>query len=396
MRSFKIALLTCFWIQVSQIISAEPMFIYFHEMIQQSKIIVKGTYLGSDNEKDPYQSFQYYFQVEEVLKGKAEMGKMTFARAHGVAYLETGKEYVAFINENNGFEWVGINKEGKNITPESLLFIEGFYDWNAYLVSPAVMTYAQLCDYIKTARFSGTVEGDVHFFDVKEQKMKASDIHIEIKYTMIKDKMTSNIFINGILFKDFTKKPTFDLPCWDDIVTVEYESNLVRPLTFNGKLNTLHKSSNKLRASFWVHEPEELSYDEFIDYVGNEAHGPGYFDLELTLGNKKSYIIRLNEETGRTGRLLNYEGKDLYISSLSTAPQREIVFGYPDNLYKLVLDSCKVPENEFEFAEDDLVFELKHGNINGKVYDMKKNIFLSNCVLSYKKTGFTRNVNYGK
>lgn len=395
MKSLKITLLACLLIPFGKLLSAEPMFIYFHEMINQSKLIVKGTYLGSDH-NDPYNSFQCYFMVEDVLKGKAEKEKMTFNRANGAIYLEPGTEYIAFINENNGFEWVGIDKMGKKITEESLLFLQGFYDYNAYLVSPGVISYKQLKDYLVNSSYTGIVYGDVHFFDMKEQNMKPSNIHIEVKYTVIKDKITSEVFLNGIALNDFIKKPLFGIPCWDDIVTVEYESNLVRPLTFQGKLNDLHPSAYKWRATFWVHEPEELSYEELLQYIGNEAHGPGYFDLEMQLENQKNYIIRLNEETGRTGRLLNYEGKNLSISSLSTAPQREIVFGYPDNLYKLVLDSCKVAEKEFEYAEDDLVFELKHGSVKGNFIDLKTNKTIGPCVLTYKKTGFTKNLNYGK
>jgi len=396
MKLFKVYTLTFTFLILSRFAFAEPMFIYFHEMIQNSKLIVKGTYLGSNNNDTVYNSFEYYFQVDEVLKGNAQKEKLTFKRAHGAVFLEPGTEYVAFINQDNAFEWVGIDKVGKKITPESVLFLQGFYDYNAYLVSPGVMSYSQLNEYIKTGSFKGSIYGDVHFFDTPEKRMKPSSINIEVKYSVTKDIINSEVLINGIELNNFTNKPSFSIPCWDDIFTVQYEPNMVRPLTLNGKLNNLHPSANRFRVTYWVTEPEELSYEEFLNYINNEANGPGTFVLELLVDNNKKYTIKLNEESGRIGTLYNYDGKNLSISSLSTAPNREIVFGYPNKLYKLILDSCKLKEIVFEYAEDDLVFELKHGDINGKMINITTNQPTGNCILKYKSTQFTNNVNYGK
>lgn len=375
-------------------LSAEPLFIYFNEMMNKSSLIVMGTYLGCDG-KNPYESFHYYFLAKEVVKGKISKDTLVFQRAQGAVYLETGKEYVAFINQDNGFEWVGSDKVGKKITDESLLFLEGFYDYNAYLVSPSMVSYAQLKDYVTTSTFNGSMYGDVHFFNTHEKKMKPSTIHLEIKYSYSKGQLSSDISLEGIKLNDFNKSPAFSLPCWDDIISVVYEPNLVRPLTFNGKLNNLHPSSHRFRVTFWVNEPEELSYEEFNDYVGNNKNGPGYFILELSLNNQ-TFNIHLNEERGRIGKLIQFNGENLNISSLSDAPERSIVFGYPESKYKLVLDDCKIDKSVFEFSEYDLITELKVGPITGKWVDLKNPGTGIKCTLTYKATHFTVNQNYGK
>lgn len=394
MRS-KLILLTCIVSLFYQLAYTEPMFIYFHEMIKESKLIAKGVYLGHDG-NNVNESSHYYFLSKEVIKGKIVSDTLILNRAHGSVYLEPGKEYIAFINRDNAFEWVGIDKTGKKITNESLLFLEGFYDYNAYLVSPGVISYAQLKEYIVNATFNGSVYGDVHFYNMKEHTMLPSNIHFEIKYSFTSGKLTSTVELQGLDLNDFKSSPQFSLPCWNDIVNVTFEPNLVRPLSFNGKLNNLHPSAHRFRATFWVIEPEELSEVEFFNYVADTRHGPGYFELELKLENNNTYLIKLNEEHGRSGKLINYNGNTLDIAAYGTAPVRYITFGYPDNQFKMMMDSCKIEDSAFEFSENDLITELKHGPITGDWISLKNKQPVVRCTLSYKTTRFTKNENYGK
>ncbi len=379
---------------------AEPLFINFNEMIQQSKYIVIGTYLGGI-QNGQITSSKFNFEVEEVLKGDIAMGKTHFNPSSGHISLPFGERCIAFVKEDNGFEWVGHNQSGKSITDNSLLFLEGFYDFNAYLVSPATLSVAQLKEYIKNGSFSGSMYGDLHFFSNTTKKMEPSPIQLEVKYTYTKENiLTSDVKLNGISLNDFKKKAIFNLPCWswdNNTVTIQYEYNLVRPLEIIGKILDIHPSANRFRILFWLDRPEELIYEEFLTFIKDPSLGHAYYELEVSTSAKKTYTIILNEELGRTGRLLDYNERDLEILSLSTGQEREIVFRLGDDESLILsMDSCLISKDELEFAGDELIRELKLGPIQATIYHQAKNadLYVGHCTLSYKSTKFARNPNY--
>jgi hypothetical protein len=371
---------------------SEPMFIYFNEMISRTSIIAIGTYIGC-NGKTPDESMTYYFKVDQYLKSSKTHTSDTLAlgRAYGAVYLQPGTKYVAFINQSGGFEWVGITKDEK-ISDQSMLFIEGFYDWNAYIVSPACLSVGQLKNYIRDETYSGSVYGDLHFFSNSTKKMEASAINIEVKYTYKNNEVISEVLVNGTQLNDFNKIPAFGLPWHYEEVTIEYESNLYRPLEIKGKLLNLHPSSTRWHAYFWVEEPEEVTYDEFQEFLRDSKNGHPYYELEVKMDNSKVYTVIIHDEIGRVGKLIGYSTTPLPISSLSTAPEREIVFEDGEKEIVLTLDSCLVDKTAFEFAGDDLVRELKIAPAQGKVVIKTKGTELrvGTCTVSYKATRFAR------
>ena len=268
-------------------IQAEPMHIYFNEMMLQSKTIVSGVYLGF-NGTTAFESDKYYFLVQKVFKGNVSNDTLILGRAHGGVNLNPGTTCMAFINKNNEFEWVGNLYNTQKVVDKTILQIEGFYDWNAYLVSPSMISVGQLSDYIKTNSFSGHISGDVQFFWNNEKRMKDSPINLSIKYRYVQGKLDSEVEINGLPLDNFKKTAQVSLPIWDHYLSVLYESNLYRPLEFRGKIMQLHTNDTSWRALFWLDEPEELTYDEFLDFIQNDSYGYPYFQLNLNLANTNS------------------------------------------------------------------------------------------------------------
>ncbi len=389
------ALLFIFVFALCNNLFSEPMLISFNDMIKQSKTIAIGTYIGFSG-KNELESFQYYFVVEKLLKGAPTKDTLVLNRASGAVHLAPGTQCIAFINMDDGFEWVGTCKSSTKISDPSLIFMEGFYDWNAYIVSPATISVSQLKDYLKNESYSGSIYGDLYFFSNETKKMEASSVKIEVNYTYKNNAISSEVKLNGADLNDFKNKAGFSLPNWDHIVTIEYEYNLVRPLKIKGQFEDLHPGEQRFHAMFWLEAPEELTYSEFLDFLKNPAYGHPYYELEVKTLNDKTYTILLNDEIGRVGKLLDYNGKNMPISSLSTAPVREICFGNYSRDLVLVLDSCLVDKKEFDYAGDDLVRELKMGSIGASIYtetgEVKK--FISRCTLSYKSTKFAKNPNY--
>lgn len=372
------------------------MVIDFDDMIKQSKTIVMGNYLGF-NGKNAYESTQYYFAVYQTLKGEATTDTIVLNRASsGSVQLAIGTYCVAFINEQNGFEWVGTSKKINTILDNTILFLEGFYDWNAYIVGPASISIGQLKEYIKTESYTCSASGYLHFFSNTTHQMEPSPIQIEIKYSYKNKSIPNEVTMNGIVLKDFTNSPTFYLPFWDDILTLQYQPNRYRPLEIKGEILNNATSPNKYNIKFWVDAPEELTYEEFVQFINQPEQGQVYFECEVQLDNDKKYTLLINDELGRIGKLLNYNGKDLPISFSSTSPKRELGFSnYPNDL-RLEFDSCLIQKNVFDYAGNEMVRELKIAPVKASIFlkEGDKEIRLARCTVSYKATRFVKNPNY--
>lgn len=380
------------------------MVIGFDEMIRKSKTIVMGTYLGF-NGKTAYESNQYYFAVYQTLKGTNQADTLVLNRAgSGSVEIPVGTYCVAFINEKDEFEWVGTTKKINKTLDNTILFLEGFYDWNAYIVGPASISIGQLKDYLSAEIYTGTAKGNLYFFSNTSKKMEPSSIELEINYTYqdqshnraLMNPLSYSVKINGIDLKDFKKAPVFNLPFWDDILTVEYQPNLYRPLEIEGKILDNSTTPNVYNIMFWVTEPEELTYEEFVQFIDHPEQGQVYFECEVKLENDLKYTLLINDELGHIGKLLNYNGKDLPISFFSTSPKREVGFSnYPNDL-RLEFDSCLVNKEVFELAGNEMVRELKMGTVKATIYSKIGNIEnpITRCTVSYKATKFAKNPNY--
>jgi hypothetical protein len=380
---------------------AKPMYIQLNEMIKRTSCIAIGTFLGF-NGKSVEESSVFYFKVDEYLKfgqlkTKFKTDTLELSRAHGGVYLAPGTKCVAFVNENGGFEWYGTTKN-ETISDQSVLYLEGFYDWNAYIVSPCMLSVTQLKDYLKDGSYTGSAYGDVHFFSNTTKQMEQSPIQIEISYTYTDDgdahiyedrDLTYTVSVNGIELSDFTNKARFGLPWHYKEILIEYRSN--RLLQIKGQIKDLHPGANRWHCYFWVETPEELTYDEFAEFMKDPHKGHPYYELELKTNNK-TYKILINEDTGGIGNLFGYKNLPIPISSLSTAPERKIVFKDDGNTMVLTLDSLLLSKDVFEFASDDLIHELRIGSATGKMTSEwnGSTIALGECTLSYKATHFAK------
>lgn len=383
-------------------IKARPLNIEFYEMIERSKLIVIANSVKPIG-ADTYEAASYEINIVSIIKGKQIVGAYKVNRAQGSISIPEGIQFIAFINQQNGFEWYAIptGKDIKDIKETDILSMAGFYDYNAYLVSPSTITLKQLKEYIKTKKYSTQVSGNLYCFSNSTKKMEPSTVQISIDYTYYKGEITSTSKINGLTWKGFTNEPELSVSAWDQEIDINYETNGYRGFTIKGEILPDTDVNGNQQAIFWVTEPQELTFEELNEYLNNDINGFPCYEIEVVTDKNETYTMMLGEEMGRIG-WTNYNGKNLGISSYNIDPYwpREIILDY-DYYNKLVikLDSVLVTVDQVNYTREKMVRELKIGPIKGSIVmrnAKKEDTFVVSCELKYKATHFTKNINYGK
>jgi len=381
---------------------AHTLAIEFYEMIEQSKLIVIANSVKS-LEKDELISEYFEINIVSILKGKSATGIYKVKRGKGTPNIADNVPFIAFINYKNEFEWYGIpeNPDTKEITDYTILNLAGFYDYNAYLVSPSIINLSQLNQYIKEKKYSNQIAGNLYCFSNSTKKIEATPVNFTVTYTYTKDVITSITTVNGLTWKGFPLSPELYISSWDSEIELKFETNGYRAFIVEGEILPTPDANGNSLAKFWVTDPDELSFDELKEYLTKDIHGFPSYKLQVTTDKNEVYPLMLGEEMGRIG-VFNYEGKKLGISSYNIDPYwpREIVMEY--NYYdKLVisLDSTAVTKNQLEFTHEKMVRELKVNPIKGRILlrkDKTPDKLIANCELKYVATIFTKYVNYGK
>lgn len=349
-------------ILLSQQLSAKPLFTAFNDVIKNSKYIFVGTYTQFSG-PDIWGATDYHFKVNAVLKGDPGDQIKLGRSENGGFYHSIGHQYVVFVNNKNQFQWMGSFGDTLGVTDNSMISLEGFCDWNAHIVSPANISIGQLKQYIATGSYSGKINGYVNFFSSSTKKMEPSPIHIEVSY-LYNDSLTSQVSVNGISLNDFAKKPEVYLPSFYSKITVEFDRNLYRPLSFEADLRNNQKNGSNWEVEFYLEMPGEINYEDLKTYLGNSKFRSPVFNLILTTEDSKSYPITW-ATYGDT--YVNMNGKKIKCYGMELAPHRIIRFDKEPNQILFEMDSSMVSRSEMKDLSLDhlLIRELLYGPISG-------------------------------
>jgi hypothetical protein len=101
--------------------------------------------------------------VERVIRGPAKAGRMSLADSPDGHVDVGGRRVVAFVDAG-ALRWVGELVAGPAIE-SGVLRMRGFFDFNAHVVSPGVMSLAELEDYLRTGKLAQVFAATLAFPD---------------------------------------------------------------------------------------------------------------------------------------------------------------------------------------------------------------------------------------
>jgi len=140
----------------SRTADAAPMSTSLAELRVEAATIIIGTMVpGADLTVD----------VDKVVRGPTQLGPRK-VRPSPDGHASVGGRVVAFLDRSGAFRWVGRLAAGPTLET-GVLHLSGFFDWNAHLVSPGLMTLAQLETFLATGTLVQTFAATISVQDAK-------------------------------------------------------------------------------------------------------------------------------------------------------------------------------------------------------------------------------------
>lgn len=126
--------------------------------------------------------------VDTVLRGTAIPGPLPVLPSPDGSIDVDGKRVVAFIDGTGALRWVGTLVAGPRIE-EGVLLLHGFFDFNAHLVRPGIMSLPQLKNLLATGTLDQTFSATLSFPD-GHGGMHRSSKHLTVRHDPLANTQT--------------------------------------------------------------------------------------------------------------------------------------------------------------------------------------------------------------
>ncbi len=254
----------------------------------------------------------YDFVVERALRGSATPSATIHVNRSpdGHAYLSPGTRVVAFVDASGTWNAYASVLAGPSLE-DGVLRLQGFDDFDAHLVTPGVMTLAQLEASVRGAPVAWTFRGKVLL--ATPSGLAPSSIEVTAR-------APSNAVAGMPRIAGFPS-PTVAVDSWGDpAVSITWNRDLGRPLVLEGTpvgKNADGSIAVEYRASY----PGLLTEADFRRYLGDARLGHPYYTLRVEMAGGSVPVV-LDREIGRIGTL-----GGAAITATSLAPSRRIDAG---------------------------------------------------------------------
>jgi hypothetical protein len=137
-----------------------PMYTDFATIRTNASIIALGTV---HQVAGPNGTALISVDVDRVIRGNAARGSLAVKDSPDGHVMVDNERVVAFI-DNGALRWVGKLVAGASLET-GVIQLEGFFDFNAHLVHPGLMTMAQLQSFLATGQLDQTFDATLAFRD---------------------------------------------------------------------------------------------------------------------------------------------------------------------------------------------------------------------------------------
>lgn len=327
-----------------------------------------------------YRAAEHWLEVERVLKGKPRAVRIKVKRApDGAPDLQPGTRCVAFLAAGDRFNWVATAQKGKTLETGALK-LRGFYDFNAYLVTPALVTLERLVRYLKTKKLGHKFRGHLHFARRGRPGIVRSNHALSIERTADGAHIVTGMpRINGI-----RRDPIIHVTSgFGAAVRVVY-SDRGKRLEIHGAITGIDAKTDELLARFWVNEPRLVDRATFRRFVRGRYTRPYWIFHAKT--KRGTWKLELERESGRIGKARSPRGRTHPISSMGLSPRREIRIKSAGVVIEVMPAKPKVSYLGGGHTEI-FVEELTHAPLRCRVRTGKS---AQPCTLSLAATRFVR------
>jgi hypothetical protein len=295
--------------------SAKPKSITFQDMMAQSATVAVARRVTPPPQAGGHPK-EFALELLEVLKGDIQPGRLNVPFEDVPDVPGNVTEFVVFLDKDFVWRFVAepLGKGAKGT--EGALHVRGFFDYNAYYVSPGFVMRKQIETYVKNGTLDYQFRGPL-FFPVKgEVSWKPSFIEIEGSYDAIKGTGT----VKGLPpMKELGGAPTFTIGPWDGTGMGLRFSGPKRSLELHSEFAGVDRKTDTVHLKWFAKAPDFLTQKDFETYLGDPALVDSHYRVTLNyrpLDDKekpKTLTFRLGV-AGHTGQLEGWTDKPLAAS----------------------------------------------------------------------------------
>ncbi|MDX2360228.1 MAG: hypothetical protein QNK23_05450 [Crocinitomicaceae bacterium] len=350
------------------------------ELIKESKLIVIAEYRSSNLMKTVF-----HLKVESVLLGKIDNTTIKVKSPdNGTPYVRKNEKFIAFINKQNEFEWIGYIADLEN----DMVYLSGFYDYNSYDVWPSSLTFPQLKSYIETKKYSGTIHTELKILSLETLEYEPTDIYFDLAYKYTDD-MHCSITSTNFEAPGFPDKP--ELSFWGNGFRITYDENNYHPLEFHGWTEENDIENNTHNGPIYVYAPDDISQSEFEEYITNSRAGYIYYEVEIKTPTDTYIFMDGDAKDNSRTYLITPEGNKIDYSSYNFPDDDDegyFRFGDYDNLEVEILFPTVEISEQFERLTDYQRVQLQP--LDGEFFEYRDGVRISlgPCTFRVKKKHF--------
>ncbi|MEM7036166.1 MAG: hypothetical protein AAF570_04230 [Bacteroidota bacterium] len=283
-----------------------PMHISFEELCERAPRVVVAKFKGGHDAAEKI-AVNFDLFVIKTLKGPELVGKTTVQRLEGTPDLEVGALCVAFLTEDNEFGWVAEPRDKVNPF-KGIWDLRGFYDFNAYLVSPSVMSFSQIKEGIHGRMKGYNLEGALAFFDPASNSVQPSEHRFQFSVDPGSEggwKMETKVPMNDLVeIEQAGMSAGFGAD-----FSVRLTSNVdVRSLEIYGNVVAFDPETEVFSMQFWMPNPSIYRKQDLLPFLKDPAIAFPWYELELVLEDGRKWTFELNKEYGRIGTVEKEDG----------------------------------------------------------------------------------------
>lgn len=280
---------------------AEPKHIRLAELLPRLSMVAVGRCLGHERLPSGGQNpLRYTLSVNRVLFGDPSFKGTRAVSISGHMHVKDGTPCVALLNRHKTLEWVAVPVRGSSLQNVPLK-LSGIYSYNAYLVTPHLITLAGLPQLLRTGRFRVHVEGALHFVDPQSGRVAPSSILLEVDLEWPSGRHRVRGLPKLVGFP--APRVGLGVALYDDVYIV-YHLGHPRPLSIGGVVYGLLPNGTML-ARFYVVLPKLLRQEDFLRYVADASLQQRYYVLEVKTSGERPLRFELGKVTYRDDRMTN-------------------------------------------------------------------------------------------
>jgi len=161
MRRFFVVLVAFVLFAIAPSARSAPMYTDFATIRTSAVTIALGTV---HQVAGPNSTALVTVDIDKVIRGSAARGPLAVKESPDGHITVDNQRVVAFVDGNGALRWIGRLVAGASLET-GVMVLEGFFDFNAHLVHPGLMTLAQMQSFLATGQLDQTFDATLAFRD---------------------------------------------------------------------------------------------------------------------------------------------------------------------------------------------------------------------------------------